>query len=387
MLVKSVIYSNPDSMITTETTNNQPNSRETCLRVLRYWHQLEFFIPYNLDDALSKNKNTIDLSLQSLQGEKANHLLPWFNKKEEPFHYQLYLLPFDKKELTRLSTRHFPVEFKQQNVIELEENLEDEGLTCFARLFIDKNGTPQWNKLSVSTLPWAMGMLQSGEYGELCEVTYNRDITLLKSAMKVLENQFEEHKINERSMPFDAHLLVNLLTVLCQWARYSPDHPFVAVIKPIPAKKEVDTASEKKALPANLPASLETEYQEPLSAPEPLPVDEELDILNSFFIRDLEKSLNYIANGAHPGLEAYINGCQEKKDILSAENQSFLLKQLQPSQTNLGRWPAPPSNLMSMMQQLCISQAFTCSPDQTLLATNGPPGTGKTTMLKDIVAE
>lgn len=373
-------------MISTETEINQARSRENCLNVLRYWHQLEFFIPYNLDEALAKSTESFDISLPSLQGEKANNLLPWLNKKERPYHYQLYLLPFEKKELTQLSTRHFPVEFKQQNRIELEENLLDEGLTCFASLFIDKNGNPQWNKLSISTLPWAMGMLQSGEFGNLSEETYNRDIVLFQSAINLLKNQFENNKINEmKPGPFDANLLVNLLKALSQWARYSPDYPFVVVIKPILAKEE-DNANFDDKIPSNLPIDPENNNQEEFSK-ETLSINDELDILNSFFIRDLEKTINYVANNSHLGLEAYINGNREKIDILATANQPLLLQQLQPRHTNMGRWPSPPSNFMSLMQQLCINQAFMTSSAQPILATNGPPGTGKTTLLKDIVAE
>ncbi|MBA2657223.1 MAG: hypothetical protein H0U70_09640 [Tatlockia sp.] len=355
------------------------------MQVLRYWHQLEFFIPFNLDDVLSRGDSPLDIGLQNLQGEKANKMLPWLSKTQDLFHYQLYLLPFDKKELTALSTRHFPLEFELQNEIELEEKLDDEGLTCFARLFIDKKGCPQLGELSISTLPWAMGMLQSGEYGQLSEVFFERDMILLKSALKILESQYENSKSDSQPEgQFDAIMLINLLKILCQWARYSPDYPFVLKIKLIPVKNEINLPSPKPP-PNSLLDKLEVDSS---SQEEPGVTDDEpLDILNSFFIRDLEKTLNHLKNSDHPVLESYINGSPEKKDVQIAEYQPLLLKQLEPAQTNLGRWPAPASNLMSLMQQLCINQCFSSLSTQPVLATNGPPGTGKTTLLKDIVAE
>ena len=364
---------------------NLSTSRETCLQVLRYWHQIEFFIPFNLDDVLSRGDSPLDISLHNLHGEQANKILPWLSKAQDLYHYQLYLLPFDKKELTALSTRHFPMEFAHQNEIELEEKLDDEGLTCFARLFIDKKGRPQLGGLSISTLPWAMGMLQSGEYGQLSEVSFERDMILLKSALKILENQYENSKSDSQpDGQFDAMMLMNFLKILCQWARYSPDYPFVLKIKLIPAKNEVNL-TPKKSLPINFPEKVDVDS---VSQEEPDVIDDEsLDILNSFFIRDLEKTLNHLKNSDHPVLESYINGCEEKKDIQIFENQPFLLKQLAPSQINLGRWPAPAGNMMSLMQQLCINQSFNSLSTQPVLATNGPPGTGKTTLLKDIIAE
>lgn len=111
------------------------SSKETSLQILRYWHQLEFFTPFNLDEVLSGTE--IDLPIHVLMDENANKMLPWLKERQELFHYQLYLLPFDKKALTKLSNQHFPLELQNQNIVEIEEKLDDEGLTCFARLFID----------------------------------------------------------------------------------------------------------------------------------------------------------------------------------------------------------------------------------------------------------
>lgn len=360
-------------------------SREKCLQVLRYWHQLEFFSPFNLDDAVSRGEHAVDISLATLQGDKANHLLPWLNGTRL-FHYHVYLMPFDKKELTALSTRYFPLEYQQQNIIEVEETLDDEGLTCFARLFIDKNGLPKWNGFSVSTLPWAMGSLQSGGFGQLSQANYDQDMDLLKTSFKMLEAQFEEGQTEASPGRFDAAMLVALLKNLCQWARFAPDYPFVVKIQPIPAKQESPLTPTTKMISANALSTLDSEIsveEEEASGEK----DEPFNILNSFFIQDMEKALNDVANTHHQTLELYINGCEEKIDIQNHEHHSFLLEQLQPSQGNRGRWPAAKTNMMSLMQQLCINQSFHTATRKAIIATNGPPGTGKTTLLKDIIAE
>ena len=365
--------------------DNLTTSRETCLQVLRYWHQLEFFSPFNLEDSLSRGDPAVDISLPTLQGDKANHLLPWLNGSGL-FHFQLYLMPFDKKDLTALSTRHFPLEYQQQNIIAVEETLDDEGLTCFARLFIDKNGLPQWSGFSVSTLPWAMGMVQSGDFGQLSQSAYDKDMNLLKTAFRIVEEQFDKSQTEDSPGRFDAAMLINLLKILCQWARFSPDFPFVVKIQPIPAKQDHSLTPTTKAISATVPC---IPGSEPKVEPEEVVIDkdEPLNILNSFYIQDMEKALNYIANNDHQILELYINGCDERKDIQSEEQHSFLLEQLQPNQSNLGRWPVPKTNMMSLMQQLCINQSFHVTRTHPMVATNGPPGTGKTTLLKDIIAE
>lgn len=354
--------------------------QENCLQVLRYWHQLEFFTPYNLNEALSRGDHPLDFSLQALQDGSANQLLPWLNNKDT-FRYIVYLLPFDKNELTRLSQQFFPVEFKQQNPIELEEKLDDEGLTCFARLLVDQHGVPQWQGLSISTLPWAMGMMQSGEFGHLNEEIYHRDIKLLKSALHVLENEFNKTKSPDLPHGYlNTNLLVNLLRALCKWARFVPDYPFVIKVKTIQKTAEQISATSIKALPSNLPIDPNAIEQQLTSEDEPL------DILNSFYIHDLEKTINHLKHQPHAVLESYIEGYPHRKDVLAVDYQPLLIQQLHPANMPLGRWPQHAKHRMSLMQQLCINQCFSAN-DAPILATNGPPGTGKTTLLKDIIAE
>lgn len=353
-------------------------STDACSQVLQYWHQLEFFSPFNLDEAVSHGESCLDISFLSLQSDKANQILPWLNTSNLS-HYKLYLMPFDKKELTSLSNQHFPVEYRQQNRIEIEEKLDDEGLTCFARLFIDKQGCPNWDGFSVSTLPWAMGMLQSGEFNRLSLLAYEQDMMLLKASIDAVKSQFENSHEQPEQRLFDAKLLLSLLKNLCQWARFAPDFPFVVKIQPIFAKQDTKILSEK-TIPANLPVVTNVDKVAETT-------DDSLPILNSFFIQDLEKAFNYIANHDHTLLQLYINGCNNKKEIQNHKHRSFLLSQLKPNRSNLGRWPAPDNHMMSLMQQLCINVYINANSTQPMIATNGPPGTGKTTLLKDIISE
>ncbi|MDP3269524.1 MAG: AAA domain-containing protein [Legionella sp.] len=363
--------------------------QEACLKVLRYWHRLEFFVPFDLDNALSGGAHSFDIALDSLVEEKTNRILPWLRSNQGDFYYVVYLLPFDKNELTKLSTRFFPLEYQDQNSTDLEEKLDDEGLTCFARITVDKYGSPLWSGLSVSTMPWAMGMMQSGEFEQLTEDLYQRDMTLLKSAINVLENEFEKTRLGASTKGlFDVHLLHNLLNVLIKWAQFTPKYPLGIKIKAYPVKEIKTPAESLKVLTQNLPV-LENEMADDNESlvEEQLSNNEPLEILNSFYISDLEKSIRFLKNKDHEIIKSYINGSLNRTDVLSVENQISLINQLYPMNTPLGRWPSDSKNMMSMMQQYFINQCFNPSLLQPIMATNGPPGTGKTTLLKDIISE
>ena len=118
-------------------------------------------------------------------------------------------------------------------------------------------------------------------------------------------------------------------------------------------------------------------------------IETEATNLHSFFIDDLNKSKEI----NNTNLKRYLTGgnindrinLDGKKDSTNY-NQSVFEKILEPQNYPLGRFPSKTEFALSFMQQVAVN--LTIGYDKSnMRSVNGPPGTGKTTLLKDIFAE
>lgn len=379
---------------------------------------VEFFVPFDLDEICSRSSAKYKITENQLS-DFGNSKLPWFSKTALAkaggdntckYIYNLYLLPFDKNEATQISQKIFPIDQDIVKRIEFEEKFDDEGESCFARLAIDSQGHPDFDKMSLSTLPWALGRLAQQNFAALNHKNYEIEQEKLKSELDSLASHLENPKsevivdsINTGVL--SAIGLKILLTTLKRWAGFSPSHPIAVVfdiieIKPKKSKLRLTNQSltplihENNAHEKNITEEIitkEIKYSGARKNPTPEATFTHFDILNSFYIEDLEKVINDIANRPQESqsLLAYINGTNQKEkiDLYLKENNAYITHKLKPQFLNHGRWPTNDAKLMTLMQQFAINESLYPTQNTQLFSVNGPPGTGKTTMLQDIVAE
>jgi hypothetical protein len=122
-------------------------------------------------------------------------------------------------------------------------------------------------------------------------------------------------------------------------------------------------------------------YFKAKSPPEPM-------LLNSFYLGDLARAASVIGGVDAPlGLRQYL-GVETPADTVDLlTDRAALEAAVAPSSIPPARWPSPGGHPLVMLQQAAVNLARTSlEQDGGLAAVNGPPGTGKTTLLRDVVA-
>jgi flagellar biosynthesis GTPase FlhF len=368
--------------------------KQQALRILSSWHLIEFFQTYNVEE----EENSIQIPASELES-CSDALLPWLNEaqreragiKNADVRYVLHLGLFPKNEAELLSEKLFGEEDSPLASYEQEQRLDTEGMTCFAKLTVDKEGTPDFKGLSVSTLPWALGKLSQGSAAKLSLEAFRSRNTLLTEQLNRLTHLLPVHPQSGKSY-LNAAALTGLLEILCQWAQYSPSSPFALQLDWYPLKASRSTekntprltlekTEQNRSEQSDLTVVGEAEEEQESSA-------EVLPILNSFFLEDLERAMLAVAQDeGGKALHQYLSIRQNRhSDLYSPKGLETIVRHLAPQHTPHGRWPSDPRFSLSLMQQFSINTVLQELDEGGLLSVNGPPGTGKTTMLRDLMA-
>ena len=307
-------------------------------RLLSYWHTLEHFSPASVPNGCRK------------WVEK----LPWeeVQKHSNPskcFQYTFYFGVFPLNEVTEFVQEYFHSQEETPNLPTAK--------VCYASLKVDEQGLYIQDTFGLSTMPWAL-------------------------------SQLKEHKLN-MELPLDEFR---------KRERRIADHLVDGFLKePLTREgvKQIQAYLLDELPWRELPSAaiyLRTEERERKQSKSDEEEEVTCDLLNSFYLEDLERIAKSLQTEKLPkAFQDYLTGCLGRADIGKRINLSdhpaVLQSCLTPKYYPDGCWPSP--YCASLMQQFAINRVMddlSGKKQEGLFSVNGPPGTGKTTLLRDIIA-
>ncbi|ANL44819.1 UvrD family helicase-like domain-containing protein [Rhizobium phaseoli] len=364
--------------------------RERLLAILDFWHKIEFFIPYDLSRRLvpAEGRTVFWLHAKTLLQDGAALSRPVIPEEKQITGFTLFLGVFSKSEIADIR-RHFDGVAADIAEYEDAERSDLDGDTCFASLQLTPTGQPMFETFAVSTLPWALGRVQKSG---LASLSHEAFADSKRQLAELLQNFRAQRQLASSSFeastdqPIDAAEILALHEMLCDWAGFvsRQEMPVAAVeIRYRDKAERPDLISLQPQLEDNAPNADDAED-------ESADVEEDIGILNSFFVEDIERAMVRVKQGNVPEpLRRYLTPLAREKriDLYSQDGRAAIVRALHPANLNRGRWLSESHHTMSLMQQFAINSAIGDRSETGLFSVNGPPGTGKTTLLRDMFAD
>lgn len=377
---------------------------ESLHDILDFWHKVEFFIPFDLKQVFDKTDER-DLKWLKPEDLRPGAPSPWqvdVPEDREVTGFTLYLGVFDMQLIADFAGELSAPD--ATNLIEDTERTALEGKSCVARVTVDAQGQAEFDPLSISTVPWAIGTAKKSGLG-----------ALTSEAFAGAKNDLSERLFNYKTerlrarpdtpegaepFPLTGEDILSLHALIMNWTgcAFPPQSSIALCQIRTRAKREEKLPSPGSAAAENTATPSDTKSVPPS---EPIEEDEEdeiegveeeptVDILNSFYIEDIERCMASLRDGDIPAtIRAYLTpaAAADRIDLYTDAGRTQIIRALHPTKTNAGHWPADSSHAMSLMQQFAINTAFERLQSEGVFSVNGPPGTGKTTLLRDMICE
>lgn len=294
-------------------------------KILEYWYNMECFAPS------FPSKKEDDSVLYGVIEQD----LPWKFMNESKI-FNLYIGKINVDDLIT----------KLHNTMDLEEVLERENsVTCIGKVKFNQKGEYIKGSFKINTFLFAVTSIIKNksfdiEMNKEVIAKFNNEIdNLLKSNYSKIE-----HKDN----------LIQIEDLILRQLNYSNDENFYCLVR---------QGTEN-----------ESTY------------DIEDDMIDNFYTKDIsmvlqnlksdDKIINYIT----------AKDQKDKSKIKIDKDVDAMKKWTLPEKYPIGKWPSKHSP--SLMQQIAINIAISEEEEvKNIFSVNSPPGTGKTTLLKEIVAD
>lgn len=342
---------------------SKPLIKDERLRILAFWWMLELFSPQSVPALTRKATRPSDRQVLEWQpGEP----LPW-NKLAPPgpagdtprvWRHTVYLGVY-KLEATYESVGR--VFGKDPDAYDKRPD----GESACAGLLIDQDGRLIADSAVLSSALWAVGRIHDpGPQDPRWMDGFNEAAEAFTEVVDDYEGRRRDACGDGRPPPYDAESLTRLLKIAHAVARVNGHE---------------DLASDRVIIESVAVSVRRAEESA------------DTDFLNSFYLDDLATVHSQVARGnAGVALAAYLSGddCLATGDRIDVVARPDVVDRgTAIDRLPKGRWPAKPDHALALSQQFAVNRALNdLAPTAGLMGVNGPPGTGKTTMLRDILA-
>ncbi|WP_370979117.1 DEAD/DEAH box helicase [Agaribacterium sp. ZY112] len=273
---------------------------------------------------------------------------PWFKgEKARPKTQLFYVVHLGCVDLEKATEKLLAV-YRDERV----ERQSVTGLASLGLIILDRHGVPIPDTgLAISSFGWAYARALQGRLHEL------KSWEAAEEALKEgLEKIIYKQDVNGTVLPFS----LDKAEQAFKWLTHNCDIPSEDCSAPSFAIRQYQ--SFKKG------------------APDP-------DILNSFFLGDLQRAKHSVESGEpNKALSEYLGITKPQNQYDLLKDKVHIERALQPKNMPLGRWPSKGRHSLVLLQQTSVNLAMKELKDGGLFSVNGPPGTGKTTLLRDVVA-
>lgn len=344
------------------TANDEP------LRVLRFWRDLEIF---NIPTAPSKRDNNDQTEVETFRRGKS---LPWRSRKFVPtdkigYVHVVYLGVADTEDLSRLLLRGI---FPDRDLSERERQRVT-GSGWLAAFVVDELGRPKPD----SYLPasFAHGVAAMRETKALDNINARLERAKEEFAQRchqLPENQEQEDGSANAGSRAPAEGILD-------WEDLDDE---LRIVRSLLVEAANDSSLDWRVVVRT--SRVKRRY-----------LDDSLqaatDFLNSFYLDDLDRLIAQAEKKLSFGkaLGAYLGPAlpeRQRVDILT--DNAAMAGLVSAKRLPSARWPASPKHPLVLAQQAAVSQVISSlGKAEGLIGVNGPPGTGKTTLLCDVIAE
>ncbi|MGV0831187.1 AAA domain-containing protein [Empedobacter brevis] len=307
--------------------------------IIQFWRDVEIF------DLPDVQKDAFLIETDSI--------LPWYREVKEPKkHYKWrYTLLFGKIEKKAILD-HLNTLFKADVPNDWEEPVQ--GFSCFSALILDEGGQPQHDSYVLAS--YVLGINALERKAPLSAVSNDLE--------KVREDFNERYNIPEVMLEEE----IEVKGEVVNWAHLQKEIKYL----------EQRTLWWKE----DIKILLLTEEVPKDSEPNP-------SFMNSFYLDDLNYLSHIKENNFSTTLKQYLElkpSVKDRKDII--KHKQFLFDAIDPNQMTAGRWPSKIEYGLYTAQAGAVTTIFSnLRNNEGLQGVNGPPGTGKTTLLLDVIAE